>query len=85
MMRGTGFAELYFSPQMFDRERYAAAAEVLNWAEENFDILRNSVFSATRRRAEVCTDTMLMKRAKEYLQCVIQAVRRRRIHSIMRL
>ncbi len=44
MMRGTGFAELYFSPQMFDRERYAAAAEVLNWAEENFDILRNSVF-----------------------------------------
>ena len=44
MMRGTGFIELYFSPQMFDEERYAAAAKVLKWAEDNFDIIRNSVF-----------------------------------------
>ena len=44
MMRGTGFVELYFSPQMFDRERYAAAAQVLQWAETNFDTIRHSVF-----------------------------------------
>lgn len=44
MMRGTGFVELYFSPSMFDGERYKAAAQVLDWAEENFDIIRNSVF-----------------------------------------
>ena len=44
MMRGTGFIELYFSPQMFDEKRYAAAAEVLQWAEDNFEIIRNSVF-----------------------------------------
>ena len=40
MMRGTGFIELYFSPQMFDEKRYAAAAEVLQWAEDNFDIAK---------------------------------------------
>lgn len=44
MMRGTGFVELYFSPEMFDAERYAAAAEVLSWAERNFDVLKNSRF-----------------------------------------
>lgn len=44
MMRGTGFVELYFSPQMFDRERYEAAAQVLQWAEDNFDTIRHSVF-----------------------------------------
>ncbi|MDE6276102.1 MAG: alpha-galactosidase [Clostridia bacterium] len=44
MMRGTGFVELYFSPQMFDKQRYAAATEVLQWAENNFDTIRHSVF-----------------------------------------
>lgn len=44
MMRGTGFVELYFSPQMFDEQRYKTASEVLQWAEENFDIIRHSVF-----------------------------------------
>ena len=44
MMRGTGFVELYFSPQMFDKQRYAAATQVLQWAEENFDTIRHSVF-----------------------------------------
>ncbi|MDE5756949.1 MAG: alpha-galactosidase [Clostridia bacterium] len=44
MMRGTGFVELYFSPQMFDKQRYAAATEVLQWAEENFDTIRHSAF-----------------------------------------
>lgn len=44
MMRGTGFVELYFSPEMFDNERYAAATEVLEWAERNFGVLRHSRF-----------------------------------------
>lgn len=44
MMRGTGFVELYFSPALFDKERYQAAAEVLTWAEENFPIIQKSRF-----------------------------------------
>lgn len=44
MMRGTGFVELYFSPEMFDGERYAAAAEILTWAEKNFDVIQHSKF-----------------------------------------
>ena len=44
MMRGTGFIELYFTPQMFDEERYKVAADVLTWAENNFDIIKRSRF-----------------------------------------
>ncbi|MEG1394813.1 MAG: hypothetical protein RSD04_03575 [Clostridia bacterium] len=44
MMRGTGFVELYFSPQMFDDERWKVATKVLQWAEKNFDIISNSQF-----------------------------------------
>lgn len=44
MMRGTRFVELYFSPSMFDKKRWKIAADVLNWAEENFDIIKNSQF-----------------------------------------
>ncbi|MDE6551057.1 MAG: alpha-galactosidase [Clostridia bacterium] len=44
MMRGTGFVELYFTPHMFDSERYKAASEVLKWTEDNFDIIKHSVF-----------------------------------------
>lgn len=44
MMRGTGFVELYFTPAMFDDQRWKIAADVLKWAEENFDILKNSRF-----------------------------------------
>ncbi len=44
MMRGTGFAELYFSPELFDEKRWKIAAKALQWAEKNFRILRNSQF-----------------------------------------
>ncbi|MDE6189755.1 MAG: alpha-galactosidase [Clostridia bacterium] len=44
MMRGTGFVELYFTPEMMDGEKYKIAATVLTWAEENFDVLRKSRF-----------------------------------------
>lgn len=44
MMRGSGFVELYFSPQMFDGERYKVASEVLSWAESNFDVIKRSRF-----------------------------------------
>ena len=44
MMRGTGFVELYFTPAMFDDKRWKIAADVLKWAEDNFDILKNSRF-----------------------------------------
>ena len=44
MMRGTGFAELYFTPKMFDSQRYKVATEVLQWAEKNFNILKRSRF-----------------------------------------
>ena len=44
MMRGTGFIELYFSPSMFDDKRWQIATRVLTWAEENFDIIKNSQF-----------------------------------------
>ena len=44
MMRGTGFVELYFSPSMFDERRWQIATKVLSWAEQNFDIIKNSQF-----------------------------------------
>lgn len=44
MMRGTGFVELYFSPSMFDKKRWKIAADVLTWAESNFDVIKNSQF-----------------------------------------
>lgn len=44
MMRGSGFVELYFSPEMFDEKRWKIAARVLQWAEKNFRVLRNSQF-----------------------------------------
>ncbi|MDE5616321.1 MAG: alpha-galactosidase, partial [Clostridia bacterium] len=48
MMRGTGFIEMYFTPKMFDCERYKVAAEVLQWAEKNFDIIKRSRFFGKR-------------------------------------
>lgn len=44
MMRGTGFIELYYSPSMFDDEKWEINAQILKWAEENFHILRHSEF-----------------------------------------
>lgn len=40
--RGTSFWELYFSYNMLDEEKWQVCAEVLRWAEENFNILRNA-------------------------------------------
>lgn len=40
--RGTSFWELYFSYNMMDEEKWQVCSEVLQWAEENFHILRNA-------------------------------------------
>lgn len=47
MMRGSGFVEMYFSPSMFDDKRWKIVANVMQWAEKNFRILRNSRFFGT--------------------------------------
>lgn len=44
MMRGTGFIELYYSPSMFDKEKWEINAKVLKWAEKNFDIINKGVY-----------------------------------------
>lgn len=41
-MRGTSFWELYFSFNLFDEEKWQVCAEVLQWAEQNFHILRHA-------------------------------------------
>lgn len=48
MMRGSGLAELYFSPAMMTAEKWKTAAEVLAWAEKNFDVLSTSQFFGGR-------------------------------------
>lgn len=48
MMRGSGLAELYFSPAMMDGRKWEIAAEVLKWAEKNFDVLSTSQFFGGR-------------------------------------
>lgn len=40
--RGTGFWELYYSDSIMTNEKYEVNSEFLNWAEENFHILRNA-------------------------------------------
>lgn len=44
MMRGSGLAELYFSPAMMDGEKWKIAAQELSLAERNFDTLSASRF-----------------------------------------
>ena len=44
MMRGSGLAELYFTPSMMDGDKWSIAANTLKWAEDNFDLLSDSVF-----------------------------------------
>lgn len=44
MMRGSGLAELYFSPAMMDGEKWKIAAQELSFAERNFDTLSASRF-----------------------------------------
>ncbi len=41
-MRGTSFWELYFSFNLFNEEKWQVCAEVLQWAEQNFHILRHA-------------------------------------------
>lgn len=41
-MRGTAFWELYYSPSMFDDAKWRVNADVLTWAEENHEILKNA-------------------------------------------
>jgi len=43
MTRGTGFLELYYSPSMFDEDKWMINAEILKWGEENFHILQNAM------------------------------------------
>lgn len=45
MMRGTGFIELYYTPSMLDEgDKWKINAEVMKWAEDNFDILSHSIY-----------------------------------------
>lgn len=44
MMRGTGFIELYYSPSMFNDAKWDINTKVLKWAEENFDVLSESIY-----------------------------------------
>lgn len=48
MMRGSGLAELYFSPAMMTEEKWKAAAKELVFARENFDVLSRSEFFGGR-------------------------------------
>lgn len=48
MMRGSGLAELYFSPAMMSARKWEIAAEVMKWAEKNFDVLSTSQFFGGR-------------------------------------
>ena len=44
LMRGSGLAELYFSPAMMDGDKWKIAAETLAFAERNFEVLSASRF-----------------------------------------
>lgn len=44
MMRGSGLAELYFSPEMMNDAKWNIAARVLEWAESRHGILKYSRF-----------------------------------------
>lgn len=41
-MRGTAFWELYFSPSIMDEEKWMVVADVLDFAESNYDVLQNA-------------------------------------------
>ncbi len=44
MMRGSGLAEVYFSPSMMDGDKWNIAARTLEWAEKHYDVLSHSEF-----------------------------------------
>ena len=41
-MRGTAFWELYYSPSLFDAEKWQVTADVLDFAETNHNVLKNA-------------------------------------------
>lgn len=41
-MRGTGLWEVYFSPSIMGEEYWQIAADVLTWAEDNHEVLKNA-------------------------------------------
>lgn len=44
MMRGSGLAELYFSPEMLDGNKCQIVKDTLEWTEKHFDIIATSQF-----------------------------------------
>lgn len=48
LTRGSGLAELYFSPEMMTEEKWKSAARELEYAEKNFDLLSRSRFFGGR-------------------------------------
>lgn len=44
MMRGSGLAEVYFSPSMMDGDKWNIAARTLEWAERHYGVLSHSEF-----------------------------------------
>lgn len=67
LMRGTGFVELYLSPKLMDEEKYAAATEALKWAEENFDVIKNSVILKGDPEKEEITGYYASDKKRAYL------------------
>ncbi|QWT17581.1 discoidin domain-containing protein [Collinsella sp. zg1085] len=58
-MRGTAFWELYFSPSIMDEEKFMVTADVLAWAEQNFDVLQHAkLFAADNAFAGNITDAV---------------------------
>ena len=54
MMRGSGLAEVYFSPSMMDGDKWEIAARTLEWAEKHYDILcRSEFFGGDPAKGEV--------------------------------
>lgn len=52
--RGTAFWEYYYSPSMFDDDKWDINAEAANWIEDNFDILQKSkMFGGNPETGEV--------------------------------
>lgn len=41
-VRGTAFWELYYSPSLMDDAKWKVTADVLTWAEDNHEILKNA-------------------------------------------
>ncbi|MFI3229774.1 MAG: hypothetical protein R3Y23_06430 [Bacillota bacterium] len=51
-MRGSGFVELYYSPNMMTENKHAINARILKWAEANFNILKTVKFFGTTPKTD---------------------------------